>query len=135
MQKQLLLSLLICAICSACSSGDKTAGGQPKIEKLNDAAAYKAIYSSDIPVLIEFCATEPSSMVTEIAEKHRGQFKLVRIDSEKSPETKQLFDIEFVPSLVFVSKKQCKHGKVLSGINDPKELEVFIDQSLIQCRE
>lgn len=136
MRKKLLLSLLAGAILSACSA-DKTTEAPPAIKKLDDASAYKAIYESDVPVLIEFCAEngEPSPAVTTIAAKHKGQFNLVRMSSEKSPETMQLFDVQFVPTLVFVSKKQCKHGKKLEGMTNEKDIELFIDQSMIQCRE
>lgn len=137
MRNQLIMSVLTAAVLSACGAANKTADGPPAIQKLDDAAAYKAIYESEIPVLIEFCPdkSEPSSVVTELAEKHRGQFNLVRMNSDKSPDTMQLYDVQCVPALVFVSKKQCKHGKLLAGVSSPQEIEVFIDQSLIQCRE
>ncbi len=137
MRKKLLISLLTGAILSACSA-DKTTETPAEIQKLDDASAYKAIYESDIPVLIEFCPENaaPSPIVTKLGEKHRGQFKLVRLRSEKAQETMQLFDVQFVPALVFVSKKQCKHGKKLEGMmTNEKDIELFVDQSMIQCRE
>jgi thioredoxin-like negative regulator of GroEL len=136
MRNRALLSLLICALSSGCAAQKPE---KPAIPLLNDTTAYKAIYESDIPVLIEFCSPESlkemTPIVAEISEKHKGLYKVVRLDGTKATDTMALFDVPLVPSLVFMSKKDCKHGKVLVGRQTKQDIEIFIDQSMIQCRE
>ena len=134
----MVLSLSVCALSAGCSAENKTSA--PEVAQLDDVAAYKEIFGADTPVLIQFCTEGEQSqrlsrIVDEISGSHRAQFKVVRMNSPKSPETMQLFDVTFVPCLVFVSKKQCKHGKKMEGFTEQKEVEVFVEQSLIQCRE
>lgn len=137
-KKLLLLGVLITAFNTGCSQSP-TAPATPA--RLDDTTAYKAIYESDTPVLIESSteesgpAKELAPIVAEVTEKHKGQFKLVRVDAAKTPQIRELFEISIDPTLVFVSKTQCKHGKKLEGLCEKAAVELFIEQSLIQCRE
>ncbi len=123
---------------SGCSASDKTATANDA-EILNDANAYHAIYDSKKPVLVEFCApwAESSKQTAPIMSDLAAEFtdvRFVRVDTDKAPQTMQMFEIETVPTFILVSKK-CKHGKQLTGVHTKSELAAFISESYAECHD
>jgi len=105
----------------------------------DDTAAYKAIYQSETPVLVEFVAswaensTKMAPIVKESVEEYKGDLKLVRLDIDKTQQTAQLFEVNTVPTLVLVSKN-CKHGKTLIGLHEKDEVTMFVRNSFTECK-
>lgn len=135
----LLLTTGTALFVSGCSgSSDRTvSANSPEI--LNDANAYHAIYDSKNPVLVEFCApwAESSKQTAPIMSELAAEFtdvRFVRVDTDKAPQTMQMFEIETVPTFVLVSKK-CKHGKPLTGVHTKSELAAFISESYAECHD
>jgi len=132
----LLLTAGTSLFVSGCSASDKAATAN-NAEILNDANAYHAIYDSNNPVLVEFCApwAESSKQTAPIMTELAAEFtdvRFVRVDTDKAPQTMQMFEIETVPTFVLVSKK-CKHGKQLTGVHTKSELAAFISESYAEC--
>lgn len=134
----LLLTAGTALFVSGCSTSDKTASAN-NAEILNDANAYHAIYDSKRPVLVEFCApwAESSKQTAPIVADLAAEFtdvRFVRVDTDKAPQTMQMFEVETVPTFILVSKK-CKHGKQLTGVHTKSELAAFISESYAECHD
>lgn len=131
-----LVGISLCFLTTACNQGSTP---DPP-EGLDDAAAYHAIYEAQRPVLVLFFAkwAEPSiALIPKVRkivdEDYAGKIDFILVDSDKAPQTGPIFELNTMPSLVFVSRK-CKHGKVLAGMCEQAELEQFIKESYEACQ-
>jgi thioredoxin 1 len=135
--KAFLLCSTAAATLASCSNAAKqdTAKGEPEL--LNDTTAYHAIYDSEKPVVVEFCSqwSDVSKQMAPLIKEFAEEFKdinFVRVDTDKSPQTMQMFEVDTIPTLCMVSKK-CKHGKSLTGLHDKNEIGIFIRESYAEC--
>lgn len=136
---RMLFGLTIAMCASACSSALDNQTQNSSAMITDDTVAYKAIYQSDTPVLIEFCAswaensTKMAPLVEEAVAEYKGGIKFIKLDIEKTPQTTQLFEVNTVPTLCLVSKR-CKHGKQLVGLRNKDEISMFIRSSYAECQ-
>ncbi|MBR5168973.1 MAG: thioredoxin fold domain-containing protein [Muribaculaceae bacterium] len=82
------------------------------------------------PMVIDFFATwcgpckELSPILDEIEKKHKGDVIFRRIDVDKEPELAQEFNIQGVPTLMFVTPKG--EYQTMLGVQSPEDIEAKI---------
>ncbi len=81
---------------------------------VTDAAFEETILKSSIPVIIDFWAPwcGPCKMIAPILEKlakeYEGQILIAKINTDENPETKERYDVQGIPTMLFLSD-----GKVI----------------------
>ena len=82
------------------------------------------------PMVIDFFATwcgpckELSPILDEIEKKHKGDVIFRRIDVDQEPELAQEFNIQGVPTLMFVTPKG--EYQTMLGVQSPEDIEAKI---------
>jgi len=96
---------------------------------------YEGHISGDKPVIIDFCAEwcAPGKMMEpilrELKEKVGEMITVLRVDIDKEPGLKKLYDIRTVPTLVII-----KHGNVIwrkNGMASAHEIMEHINTALL----
>ena len=88
------------------------------------------VLRSDIPVLLDFWAPwcGPCRMiapsVAEIAEKYNGKVKVGKVNVDEEPELANAFEVESIPTLVYIREGRIVGTKV--GYQTLEELEAIL---------
>ena len=100
------------------SPGQETASiGSPLVIQGSDKNFKQEVLESDKPVLVDFFATwcGPCKMmapvVDQLAKEYEGRVKVVKIDTDKSPECSETYQIQAIPAFIVF-----KNGRVVQQI-------------------
>ena len=91
------------------------------------------------PMVIDFFATwcgpckELSPILDEIEKKHKGDVIFRRIDVDQEPELAQEFNIQGVPTLMFVTPKG--EYQTMLGVQSPEDIEAKISALMKRSRQ
>lgn len=95
------------------------------MKELNNKAEYQALLNQDKPILLDFyadwCGPCQALLPTveALAEKHKENFEIVKVNVDKNPELAQEFGVRSIPSLFFIENNEVKEN--LLG-NQPKSV-------------
>jgi len=110
-----------------------TPPGEP-IEAPDAATFDAAVQASDLPVVVDFWAPwcGPCRMVApelaKVAEKHRGQYLILKVNTDAIPELGERFKIRSIPTMAVFGGGQ-EVGRT-SGARPAADIETFIESTL-----
>jgi len=94
---------------------------------------------SDLPIILDFYATwcRPCKLIAPhldaIQEKYKGKLVIYRIDVDKEPEIAQKFNIQAMPTIVFIGSPT-KYNKEL-GYREFAELDQLVQKYFFSPRK
>ncbi len=100
--------------------------------EINDSNFETEVLGSPVPVLVDFWAPwcgpcrMLSPMVAELSKEYEGKAKVVKVNTDESPETASKFQISAIPTILFF-----KDGNVveqLVGVRPKPELKSILDK-------
>ena len=100
-----------------------------EIANIND---YQEIIKADKPVLLDFYADwcGPCQtllpIVERLADKHKADFVIAKVNVDKNPELSQKFNIRSIPALFFIQEGEVIEN--INGLRTEKELDDKIHQ-------
>lgn len=92
-------------------------------------------YKGDKPAIVDFYATwcgpckVLSPILEELAQEYQGQINIYKIDVDKERELASAFNIQSIPTLMFVSGKG--QPVITQGLSPKAELKRMIDEQLL----
>lgn len=100
----------------------------------DDSSFAQEVLQHQGPVLVEFFTTtcapcrqlEPH--LRALAQRHAGQLKVVKVDSERSREVAQTYGIQMAPTLIMFYGGQPESA--IQGAPPPARLAAFVQQYL-----
>lgn len=142
--KRIFRTMLIAAaipFCIACGNTAKTP--QEKIEENAEKAINaeklpfeikdNVIFNENVPVVVDFYATwcppckQYAPTFEAVAEKYEGSVCFVSLNTEEYPELCKTYEIEAIPTTVFIMPGGSVLGKE-TGALPMEELEAFVNQ-------
>jgi len=105
------------------------------METENKKETFGEIIEGNKPVLIDFTAEwcGPCKMMKPILEELRqrmgDKIRILKIDIDRSPVVSDAFDIQSVPTLMLIQKRNILWRQ--SGVMQANQLEKIIDQFLV----
>jgi len=134
----MLIALLVSGLQIQAQSGKQ----EVKITELSTQTFKQKVWNFDknktfirvggVPIILDFYATwcRPCKMLSphmqEIQKKYAGKLIIYKIDVDKEPELAQRFNIEAMPTMVFIGSKTQFTSEV--GYRDFAELEKLVKQ-------
>ncbi len=104
------------------------------VNQVTDDTFETEVLQSDLPVLVDFWAIwcgpckAISPLVDEVATKHAGKLKVVKMDVDSSPQVPAKYFIRSIPTLILF-----KDGDVVDqvvGAVSGAKLETFVQQAM-----
>lgn len=101
------------------------------MQEITDQNFKEEVMQAKTPVLIDFFAVwcGPCKMLMPILEglekDYEGKVKIVKINTDESPDTSNQFGIQSIPTLVFM--KDGREIERLSGFKSREELKAKLD--------
>lgn len=133
--------------CPACGKGNRVraaASGAPHcgacgkplpwLVEADQSSFNAAVEQSPLPVLVDFWApwcgpcriVEP--VVEQLSREHSGRLKVVKVNSDVSPELSQRFDVQGIPTLIFFQNGQAVDR--VTGAPSPATLRGWVERHL-----
>ena len=106
------------------------------METENKRETFNDIIQGDKPVLIDFFAEwcGPCKLMkpilSELRQKMGDKIRILKIDVDKSPVVSSAFDIQSVPTLMFIRNKNILWRQ--AGVMQANQLENIINQFLVK---
>ncbi|HXE72322.1 MAG TPA: thioredoxin [Candidatus Nitrosotenuis sp.] len=103
---------------------------------VNDSNFQSEVLEADLPVLVDFYADwcGPCKMVAPVVEKvagaYSGKLKVVKLNTDESPQTAMNYQVRSIPTLILFRGGQPVSKKV--GYVPEAELTRFIEETLSQ---
>ena len=147
--RRFLFAIAILLVFTACNN--KAGGGQDETTDANGKAksempvaspddegqdewTKQTTIMSSKPMVIDFFATwcgpckELAPILDEIEKKHKGDVIFRRIDVDKEPELAQEFNVQSIPTLMFITPKG--EYQTIVGLQEPAVIEAKIAELL-----
>ncbi|MDR3651664.1 MAG: thioredoxin family protein [Paludibacter sp.] len=120
--KRTVQIIVLCFVVSLTSMAQKTSN--VKIDELNSLSFKQKVWNYDkdktfkrignLPIILDFHATwcGPCKMLAPhlqaIQNKYKGKLVIYKIDVDQSPQLAQIFNVEAMPTMIFMSNKGIK---------------------------
>ncbi len=120
----------------AAPEGEAAKAASGEIEHITSPVDFDAVVlKSNLPVLVDFWAEwcGPCQMLApvleSIAKKYAGKLRVVKVNVDEAPELAERYQIQAIPTLLFVSGGKIVHTAV--GYMDESQLDRLIREHLL----